>query len=106
MSKKSIFSILFFLISFSLLAQTSLFEHTKTFTKQDSLRGSITPERVWWNLTYYHLNITVNPDKKFINGKNKVQYKVLKPHNVLQIDLQAPLKITKVIQNGQKLKVD
>ncbi len=105
MSKKSIFSILFFLISFSLLAQTSLFEHTKTFTKQDSLRGSITPERAWWNLTYYHLNITVNPDKKFINGKNTVHYKVLKPHNVLQIDLQAPLKITKVIQNGQKLKV-
>ncbi|QXP74374.1 M1 family metallopeptidase [Tenacibaculum sp. AHE15PA] len=105
MSKKSIFSILFFLISFSLLAQTSLFEHTKTFTKQDSLRGSITPERIWWNLTYYHLDITVNPDKKFINGKNTVQYKVLKPHNVLQIDLQAPLKITKVIQNGKKLKV-
>ncbi|MCT4699589.1 M1 family metallopeptidase [Tenacibaculum haliotis] len=105
MSKKSIFSILFFLISFSLLAQTSLFDHSKTFTKQDSLRGSITPERVWWNLTYYHLDITVNPDKKFINGKNTVQYKVLKPHNVLQIDLQAPLKITKVIQNGKKLKV-
>ena len=105
MSKKSIFSILFFLISCSLLAQTSLFEHTKTFTKQDSLRGSITPERAWWNLTYYHLDITVNPDKKFINGKNTVQYKVLNPHNVLQIDLQAPLKITKVIQNGKKLKV-
>ena len=105
MSKKSIFSILFFLISFSLLAQTSLFDHSKTFTKQDSLRGSITPERVWWNLTYYHLDITVNPDKKFINGKNTVQYKVLKPHNVLQIDLQAPLKITKVIQNGKKLKI-
>ncbi|WNW01796.1 M1 family metallopeptidase [Tenacibaculum sp. HL-MS23] len=105
MSKKSIFSILFFLISFSLLAQTSLFEHTKTFTKQDSLRGSITPERIWWNLTYYHLDITVNPDKKFIHGKNTVQYKVLKSHSVLQIDLQSPLKITKVIQNGKKLKV-
>ncbi|CAM1347489.1 M1 family metallopeptidase [Tenacibaculum insulae] len=105
MSKKSIFSILFFLISFSLLAQTSLFDHSKTFTKQDSLRGSITPERIWWDLIYYHLDITVNPDKKFINGKNTVQYKVLKPHNVLQIDLQAPLKITKVIQNGKKLKV-
>ncbi|MDO6812007.1 M1 family metallopeptidase [Tenacibaculum soleae] len=105
MSKKYIFSALFFLISFSLLAQTSLFNHSKTFTKQDSLRGSITPERIWWDLTYYHLDISVNPDKKFINGKNTVQYKVLKPHNVLQIDLQAPLKIIKVIQNGKKLKV-
>ena len=82
-----------------------MFDHSKTFTKQDSLRGSITPERIWWDLTYYHLDISVNPDKKFINGKNTVQYKVLKPHNVLQIDLQAPLKIIKVIQNGKKLKV-
>ncbi|CAM1368040.1 Peptidase M1 [Tenacibaculum soleae] len=105
MSKKYIFSTLFFFISFSLLAQTSLFDHSKTFTKQDSLRGSITTERIWWDLTYYHLDISVNPDKKFINGKNTVQYKVLKPHNVLQIDLQAPLKIIKVIQNGKKLKV-
>ncbi|WP_271405951.1 M1 family metallopeptidase [Tenacibaculum soleae] len=105
MSKKYIFSTLFFFISFSFLAQTSLFDHSKSFTKQDSLRGSITPERIWWDLTYYHLDISVNPDKKFINGKNTVQYKVLKPHNVLQIDLQAPLKIIKVIQNGKKLKV-
>ena len=105
MSKKSISSVFFLLISFSLSAQTSLFEHSKKFTKQDSLRGSITPERIWWDLTYYHLNINVNPDKRFINGKNTVQYKVLKPHNVLQIDLQNPLKITKVIQNGKKLKV-
>lgn len=82
-----------------------MFDHSKTFTKQDSLRGSITTERIWWDLTYYHLDISVNPDKKFINGKNTVQYKVLKPHNVLQIDLQAPLKIIKVIQNGKKLKV-
>ena len=105
MNKKSFFNLLVLLVSFNMLAQTSLFEHTKTFTKQDSLRGSITPERIWWNLTYYHLDISVNPDDKFIKGKNTVQYKVLKPHNVLQIDLQAPLRITKAVQNGKKLKV-
>ena len=84
---------------------TSLFSKSETFTRQDSLRGSITPERSWWDLTYYHLNVTVNPDKKFIEGKNTVQYKVLKPHQVLQIDLQSPLKITKVTQNNKELKV-
>ncbi|WP_028893004.1 M1 family metallopeptidase [Tenacibaculum sp. 47A_GOM-205m] len=84
---------------------TSLFSKSETFTRQDSLRGSITPERSWWDLTYYHLNVAVNPDKKFIKGKNTVQYKVLKPHQVLQIDLQPPLKITKAIQNNEELKV-
>nr|BFF38181.1 M1 family metallopeptidase [Tenacibaculum mesophilum] len=84
---------------------TSLFSKNKTFTRQDSLRGSITPERSWWDLTYYHLDVTVNPDKKFIKGKNTVQYKVLKPYQVLQIDLQPPLKITKATQNNKELKV-
>lgn len=84
---------------------TSLFSKNETFTRQDSLRGSITPERSWWDLTYYHLNVAVNPDKKFIKGKNTVQYKVLKPHQVLQIDLQPPLKITKATQNNEELKV-
>ncbi|MGG6232244.1 M1 family metallopeptidase [Tenacibaculum sp. SDUM215027] len=91
----------------SLTAQknTSLFSNTEKFTRQDSLRGSITPERLWWDLTYYHLNVAVNPDKKFIEGKNTVQYKVLKPHQVLQIDLQPPLKITKVTQNNEELQI-
>jgi len=30
-------------------------------TRQDTLRGSITPEREWWDLTYYHLDIKVEP---------------------------------------------
>ncbi|CAL2101901.1 M1 family peptidase [Tenacibaculum sp. 190130A14a] len=77
----------------------------ENFTRQDTLRGSITPERLWWDLTYYHLDIEVKPNKKFIFGKNTIQYKVLQPNNTLQVDLQSPLKITKVLQNGKKLKV-
>ena len=105
MNKKIIFYFFFFLISFSQFSQSPLFEHNKKFTRQDSLRGSITKERIWWDLTYYHLDITVNPDDKFINGKNTVQYRVLKPYKILQIDLQNPLKISKVIQNGKELDV-
>lgn len=75
------------------------------FTRQDTLRGSITPERAWWDVTYYHLDIAVNPEKKYISGKNTIQYKVLKNNMVMQIDLQPPLKITKVIQNGKILDV-
>ena len=80
-----------------------LLQEKNNFTRQDSLRGSITPEREWWDLTYYHLDIEVKPDEKFISGKNTVQYKVLKPHNRIQIDLQPPLEIEKVVQNGKEL---
>jgi len=39
---------------------------TQSFTRQDTLRGSITPERAWWNLTFYDLTVEINPSEKFI----------------------------------------
>jgi aminopeptidase N len=83
-----------------------LLSEQNEFTKQDTLRGSITPERAWWDLTYYHLDIEVKPDEKFISGKNTIQYKVLKSNKVMQIDLQEPMEITRVIQDGKELKVE
>ncbi len=77
--------------------------HAQQFTKQDTLRGSITPERAWWDLNYYDLNIKVQPDKKYIAGYNIVRYKVLKAHDVLQIDLQEPLEITGISQDKEPL---
>jgi aminopeptidase N len=76
----------------------------RIFTRQDTLRGSITPERSWWDLTYYHLDIKVNPADSTINGTNTVTYRVLKPGAVMQIDLQEPLSITKAFQNNTVLK--
>ena len=67
------------------------------------MRGSITPERAWWDLTFYHLDIAVDLDKKFIKGSNTIEYIVLEPNKKLQVDLQSPLKITKVEQNGKEL---
>ena len=101
---KNFISLLVFLGFISIEAQTPL-SKKETFTRQDTLRGSITPEREWWDLTYYHLDVKVDPDKKFISGKTSVHYEVLKPHNILQIDLQEPLNITKAIQNGEDLEI-
>ncbi len=106
MLKKLIISIIFLsLWSTFLQAQTPIVEKN-VFTNQDTLRGSITPERAWWDLTYYHLNIKVEPEIKFISGSNTIQYKVVDSQKDLQIDLQPPLKITKVIQDGEELEVN
>jgi aminopeptidase N len=75
----------------------------KIFTRQDTLRGSITPERAWWDLTYYHLDIKVNPSDSTIFGTNTVTYRVLQPAGILQIDLQEPLKIIRAVQNNNVL---
>ena len=77
----------------------------QSFTRQDTLRGSITPERSWWDLTHYDLSIEVFPEKKFLKGKNTISYKVLEVGQVLQIDLQTPMQITKVMQGEKQLSV-
>tara|TARA_R100001198_G_C5241791_1_gene219372 strand:+ start:1286 stop:2896 length:1611 start_codon:yes stop_codon:yes gene_type:complete len=92
------------LVSITNQAQELLSEKN-SFTHQDTLRGSITPERAWWDLTYYHLDVKIAPETKSISGKNTIQYTVLEPYKVMQIDLQAPLKITKVVQNSKELDV-
>ncbi len=73
------------------------------FTKQDSLRGSITPEREWWDLHRYDLFVEVAIDDKFIKGTNTVTYTVLESQQRMQIDLQEPMKITSVSQENETL---
>jgi aminopeptidase N len=93
---------IFFLISLSFL----LFHQNskaQTFTKQDTLRGSITKERAWWNLMHYTLKVKIDAEKKYISGSNTIQYEVLENYASMQIDLQDPLKITKVIQDNDEL---
>ena len=86
-----------------ILLLSSLISVSQNFTRQDTLRGSITPQRAWWDLTYYHLDISVDPEKKYLKGSNTVQYKVLETSNEMQIDLQKPLKITRIVQDNKDL---
>jgi len=76
----------------------------KKFTRQDTLRGSVTPERIWWDLTYYHLDIVVKPSDSTIYGTNTLIYRVKNSAEIMQIDLQPPLDLIKAEQNGKSLK--
>ncbi|MFY0653269.1 MAG: M1 family metallopeptidase [Cyclobacteriaceae bacterium] len=76
------------------------------FTRVDTLRGSITPEREWWDLSYYHLEIDVDIDNKYLSGKNRIEYKVLSPQQILQLDMQSPMVIDSVVEGGRRLKLE
>ena len=95
-----------FLVGFNANAQGLLNKSETAFTHQDSLRGSITKERAWWDLKYYHLDVKVNPAEKTITGSNTVKYTVLSENNKMQIDLQEPMQIYKVTQDGKELKFE
>lgn len=84
-------------------AKAQMFDARYEFDRQDTLRGSITPERSWWNLTYYHLEVAVDIADRSLSGTNSIQYEVLEPYQAMQIDLQEPLEISKIIQNGKEL---
>ncbi|WP_411031942.1 M1 family metallopeptidase [Spongiimicrobium sp. 3-5] len=86
-----------------LLCTTATLAQHSPFTEQDTLRGSITPERAWWDLGFYHLDIKVDPDNKEISGSNIIRYEVLTEAQVLQVDLQPPMKIDKITQDGKTL---
>ncbi|MFT6867685.1 MAG: aminopeptidase N [Cyclobacteriaceae bacterium] len=94
--------LLFAIVSFG---QTALFSKSKNYTRQDSLRGSVTSERIWWDLLHYDLFVAVSPETKSISGKNTITYKVLSSRDVMQIDLQSPMKISRVTQNNKELEV-
>nr|WP_315146507.1 M1 family metallopeptidase [uncultured Flavobacterium sp.] len=97
-------AILLLMTSFSVIkAQGLLNKNETTFTRQDSLRGSITKKRAWWDLKHYHLAIKVNPADSTISGSNTIRYQVLQENSVMQIDLQNPMAITNVTQDGKPL---
>ncbi|AOW10124.1 M1 family metallopeptidase [Flavobacterium gilvum] len=103
--KKQLNLLLFSFLTFNgIQAQGLLNKSDAHFTRQDSLRGSITKERSWWDLKQYDLSIKVNPADSTITGSNTIQYKVLQPYKTMQIDLQKPMEIIKVTQDGVALK--
>ena len=76
----------------------------KAFTCADTLRGSITPSRAWWDVLKY--DIVVKPDyaSKSTSGNNTITYKVVSPSQpgTFQLDLQQPLAIDSILLDGKQ----
>ncbi len=75
----------------------------KPFTKADTLRGSITPERAWWDVLHYSILVTPNFVSKSIQGKVDIKFKVLAAGTRMQIDLQQPMELTKAFLHNTPL---
>ncbi len=85
------------------VAQTESPPGEASVSEQERLRGSVTPERAWWDLQHYHLQLEVFPDTKSLRGRNTISFKTLAAGQRMQIDLQKPLKITKILHDGTEL---
>jgi len=81
-----------------------VFAQTENITPQERLRGSVTPEREWWDLLHYDLQVEFILERRRLIGSNTITFKTLKPGNKMQIDLQPPLAITKITHGNAQLK--
>ncbi|MEI6085991.1 MAG: M1 family metallopeptidase [Bacteroidota bacterium] len=78
----------------------------KTFTRADTLRGSVGAERAWWDIKFYDLHVTPNISNKTIQGFVDISYQVLGKGKTMQIDLQQPLAIDSALDYQPKLQTN
>jgi len=80
-----------------------VFAQGQEITRPEMLRGTVTPEREWWDVLHYDLKVQFFPETRRLKGSNEITFKTLKAGNKMQIDLQPPLAITKVTHGDSQL---
>src|SRR5215213_9865703 len=88
------------------IGTASVLAQSENVTRQETLRGSVTPEREWWDVLHYHLKVEFLPETKRLKGSNTIIFKTLKPGSKMQIDLQPPLAVTKISHGDSQLKFE
>jgi len=82
------------------VSQAQFFEDAKP-TKTDTLKGSNTEFRNFWDVKKYDIVLEPNFEAKSIKGSNKISLTIEKDvlNPVFQIDLQSPMKADKITAN-------
>jgi aminopeptidase N len=78
----------------------------RTITRADILRGGYGPYRANNDLLSYDLDVRVDPERKFIRGKNTIRFKMLKDDTRIQLDLYANMNIDKILLGSTQLKYE
>ncbi len=73
------------------------------YTHADSLRGGQGPLRTGYDLNYYHLDVRLDPARRFISGSNLFRFTATRALTRLQFDLFANLTVEKVVFRGNAL---
>src|SRR5690606_30738422 len=73
------------------------------YTRGDSLRGTLTPVRTCYDINYYHLDVKIDPDQRFLSGSNLFRFTATTTFDRLQFDLFDNLRVEKVLFNGEEL---
>ena len=75
-------------------------------SRTDILRGEYGRYRANNDLLHYDLDIRVDPEKKFISGKNTIRFKMLKDDTRIQLELFSNYTIEKIVMESKVLKYE
>jgi aminopeptidase N len=75
-------------------------------TQADILRGGYGPYRANNDLLFYHLDLRVDPEKKFISGTNTIRFKMLQDGTRIQLELYPTMKIDGIAMGKTTLKYE
>lgn len=89
-------ALLLLALSVAALAQTT--QRSNAPTHADLLRGEYGRYRANNDLLFYHLDIRIDPEKKYVSGKNTIRFRMLKDDTRVQLDLYDNLNIDKIVQ--------
>src|SRR5712691_10126973 len=73
-------------------------------THADILRGEYGRYRANNDLLFYHLDIRIDPEKKFVSGKNTIRFRMLADDTRIQLDLYDNLKVDKILFGSTPLE--
>lgn len=94
-----------FLFALVNAAHAQLFEKDAVFTHGDTLRGTLTPVRTCYDVTYYDLNVDVNIKKESIAGFNTIYFTATSDFDKMQVDLVSNLSIDAIeFENNKQVK--
>jgi aminopeptidase N len=75
----------------------------QSFSRQDSLQGSLRLERTCFDVQRYDLNIAINPDERMVEGFNDITFKTVTATQKIQLDLFENMKVDSIVFQNQKL---
>jgi aminopeptidase N len=66
-------------------------------TRADILRGDYGRYRANNDLLFYHLDVRLDPERKFISGKNTIRFRMLEDDSRIQLDLVGQLAVDRIL---------
>lgn len=86
------------------LSTAQLLNSRHSFTRADTLRGSLRQERTAFDVLKYNLWVDVDIENQNIKGHNKINFKTLERMPRMQLDLFENMAIDSIVYRNKKLK--